>query len=144
MRNLTTLKIKKLHENAVMPFFATYGAAGVDLTALTLEIDSEGCRYTYGTGLAFEIPEGYVGLIFPRSSIYKTGMTLTNCVGVIDSDYRGEVKFVFEHLYNRPTYQTGDRIGQLVLMQVPTVRIVEATELSETARGTGGFGSTGK
>lgn len=126
----------------------------MDLTALTVDVKlpedgvpygREGCKFIYGTGLAFEIPLGHVGLIFPRSSIYKTGMTLSNCVGVIDSDYRGEVKFVFTaRNSNEPIYDIGDRVGQLVIMELPNITIIEETELNDTERGTGGFGSTGR
>jgi dUTP pyrophosphatase len=92
-----------------------------------------------------EIPEGYVGLIFPRSSIVKTPLMLKNCVGVIDSGYRGEVKFFFEP-GNRPSknYEVGDRVGQLIIVPFPTIEPEEAEELSSTERGAGGFGSSGK
>ena len=148
-----TLKVKKLDPRAVVPKFATEGAAGMDLTAITLDVVmAEGGEYNpnrnkfvYGTGLAFEIPQGYVGLIFPRSSIHKTPMVLTNCVGVIDSDYRGEVKFVFSRNdLDGDVYGIGDRVGQLVLVQLPRIEVEEAETLSDTARGTGGFGSTGR
>ena len=91
------VKIKKLHPNAVIPAYAKTGDAGMDLTAVSMQIDEYG-NICYGTGLAFEIPEGYVGLVFPRSSNHKKGVILTNCVGVIDSGYRGEVSFKFRPL----------------------------------------------
>lgn len=91
------VKIKKLHPDAVIPAYAKPGDAGMDLTAVSMKIDEYG-NICYGTGLAFEIPEGYVGLIFPRSSNCKKGVILTNCVGVIDSGYRGEVSFKFRPL----------------------------------------------
>jgi dUTP pyrophosphatase len=149
---MPALKVKKLHPDAVLPKFQTGGAAGMDLTAISLAVERTtensrypDCKYVYGTGLAFEIPKGYVGLIFPRSSIHKTGMDLTNCVGVIDSDYRGEVKFVFrKRTYEEDSYRVSDRIGQLVIMKLPDIDVVEVTELSETKRGAGGFGSTGR
>jgi dUTP pyrophosphatase len=159
---MMTVKVKKLHPDAVIPKYAKPGDAGLDLTAISHEfeqeevIDEEGkaCRVgrklqVYGTGLAFEIPEGYVGLIFPRSSIAKTSLSLTNCVGVIDSGYRGEVKFKFAiDSGSRPTqnssYKVGDRIGQLIIMPYPQIELVESDELSDTARGAGGFGSSGK
>ena len=91
-----------------------------------------------------EIPPGHVGLVFPRSSCYKHGMLLSNCVGVIDSDYRGEVTAVFLGTHDDVSYEIGDRIAQLVIMPIPAVKFVEAEELSETQRGTGGYGSTGR
>ena len=88
------VKIKKVNPSATIPVYSKSGDAGMDLTAVTLQVTDEG-RYIYDTGLAFEIPEGYVGLIFPRSSISKKDLLLTNSVGVIDSGYRGTVKVVF-------------------------------------------------
>lgn len=138
------VKVKKLDPQAVMPKRGTAGSAGWDLTALTVNEDAAGLPVVhYGTGLAFEIPEGYAGFIFPRSSCYKYGMDLTNCVGVIDSDYRGEVKAVFMDYYGEG-YKAGDRIGQIIIMPVPEVEFEEAESLSETARGRGGYGSTGR
>lgn len=142
------LKIKKLHEKAVIPAYATDGAAGFDLVAIDKNIViKDGISYVeYRTGLAFEIPKGNVGLIFPRSSISnKTTMVLSNSVGVIDSDYRGEVTFRFKFVQSgfNKDYAIGERIGQMLLVQLPEVTIEEATELSETKRGEGGYGSTG-
>lgn len=137
------IKFKKLNSNAVMPTQGTTGADGFDLTAVSLEVTETTLKYD--TGIAVEIPPGYVGLVFPRSSVCKTGLSLANSVGVIDSDYRGSISFVF---YKGPTwiepYSYGDRIGQLVIMPIPEVEFVEAEELSETERGEGGYGSTGK
>jgi len=98
----------------------------------------------YGTGIAVEIPPGHVGLIFPRSSIFHTGLILTNSVGVIDSGYRGEIKAVFKAPGHYDIYRIGERIGQLVIVPIPDVEYEEADELSETERGTGGYGSTGR
>ena len=135
------IKMKKLAAEAVIPRYAKPGDAGMDLTAVwrnqTFDI------VTYGTGLAVEIPEGYVGLLFSRSSIYKTKMSLTNAVGVIDSGYRGEIMMKFKMTDNRVMYEVGDRIGQLVIMPYPKVEFEEVDELSETSRGAGGYGSTG-
>ena len=135
------VKTKKLHPDATIPKYAKPGDAGMDLTAVwrrqVMDI------VTYGTGLAIEIPDGHVGLLFPRSSIYKTKMTLTNCVGVIDSGYRGEIMMKFKMTDNRTMYSVGDRIGQLVIMPYPEVEFEEVEELSETSRGSGGYGSTG-
>ena len=165
------VKIKKLHKDAVIPKYETVGSAGMDLTAVCKEYDVNG-NICFDTGLSFEIPEGFVGLIFPRSSLSKKDLMLTNSVGVIDSDYRGSVSFKF-----KPTlcyadytpksdedfkessdyiatpqivdndiihedYSIGDRIGQIIIVPYPKVSFVEVDELSKTDRGTGGFGST--
>lgn len=145
------VKIKKLHPEAVIPKYAKNGDAGLDLTAISQEfkrLPDNSKIITYETGLAVEIPEGYVGLIFPRSSISKTSLSLTNSVGVIDSGYRGEIKFKFRIDANsRPvqecTYKTGERIGQLIIIPYPKVELEEVEELSSTERGIGGFGSSG-
>jgi dUTP pyrophosphatase len=99
----------------------------------------------FGTGLAFEIPEGHVGLLFPRSSVTDKGIFLGNSVGVIDSNYRGEVKFRFyiSDKYLHGMYQPGDRIGQLIVMPYPTIEIEETNTLSDTNRGEQGYGSSG-
>ena len=137
------IKFKKLNKDAVMPKRGTVGSAGFDLTATSKQrIDLYHTKF--GTGIAVEIPKGYVGLVFPRSSCYKQGMLLSNCVGVIDSDYRGEISAVFLGTDAEYCYNVGDRICQLVIMPFPEVEYVEVDELSETARGTGGYGSTGK
>jgi dUTP pyrophosphatase len=142
--NSIELKIKKLHSEAVIPQYAKPGDAGLDLVAISEEWNDDNTMVTYGTGLAIEIPEGHVGLIFPRSSISKTTLNLSNSVGVIDSGYRGPIMFKFRYLENGDVYEVGDRIGQLVIMEIPKVNIVEIQELSSTERGEGGFGSTGK
>lgn len=163
MRNVR-VKIKKMHPDAVIPKYAKVGDAGLDLTATSMYYDEYG-NICYGTGLAFEIPEGYVGLIFPRSSICKEQLLLSNAVGVIDSGYRGEVSFKFKPsmaLDNRQCvkadaeklwsiavrqndiYKVGDRIGQMIIMPYPSVEFEEVEELSETERGEGGYGSSGK
>jgi dUTP pyrophosphatase len=134
------IKIKKLVPEAVMPEYATPGAAGMDLTAVTIEEADD--VVTYGTGLAMEIPEGHVGLIFPRSSNYKYDCVLANSVGVIDSDYRGEIKFKFFKI-GENVYKVGDRVGQIVIVPYPTIEFDEVENLSETSRGSGGFGHTG-
>jgi dUTP pyrophosphatase len=142
--NSVELKIKKLHSEAVIPQYAKAGDAGLDLVAISEEWNKDNSMVTYGTGLAIEIPEGHVGLLFPRSSVSKTTLNLTNSVGVIDSGYRGEIMFKFRYLEEGMVYEVGDRVGQLVIMEIPTVNIVEAEELSSSERGEGGFGSTGK
>lgn len=140
------IKIKKLHPDAVIPAYAKTGDAGMDLTAVSMKIDEYG-NICYGTGLAFEIPEGYVGLVFPRSSNCKKGIILTNCVGVIDSGYRGEVSFKFKEIalgnFSKVAYKVGDRIGQIIIMPYPQIEFEEVEELSQTERGDKGYGSSG-
>jgi dUTP pyrophosphatase len=142
------LKVKKLYDNAVIPKYGSEGAACFDLVAISKELilHKTGPILEYDTGLAFEIPKGHVGLIFPRSSITKsTTLTLGNCVGVIDSDYRGSVKFQFRKTNSMVhiDYEMGDRIGQMMIVPIPSVELEEVTELSDTQRNEGGFGSTG-
>ena len=139
------VKIKKLHPDAVIPSYAKSGDAGMDLTATKLDF-SDVDNLTYHTGLAVEIPEGYVGLLFPRSSVYKTGQQLTNSVGVIDSGYRGEIMLKYTRDVNetkKQAYKPGDRVGQIIILPYPQVQFQEVDELSLTDRGTGGYGSTG-
>ena len=135
------VKIKKLHPDAVIPKYAKRGDAGMDLTAVEMERAWD--VVTYKTGLAVEIPEGHVGLLFPRSSVYKTSMVLSNCVGVIDSGYRGEIMLKFREQSNSNPYEVGDRIGQLIIMPYPRVDFELVDELTSTDRGSGGYGSTG-
>ena len=138
------IKIKKLHSGAVIPKYAKQGDAGLDLTAVSMVTDDTGC-VVYGTGLAVEIPEGYVGLLFTRSSNAKTNMYLTNHVGVIDSGYRGEIMLKYKPIdtYGINIYEVGDRVGQLLVLPYPQVQFEEVEELSQTQRGAGGFGSSG-
>lgn len=138
------VNIKKLRENAVIPSYAHITDAGMDITATSLEID--GSNFIYGTGLAFEVPKGYVMLLFSRSSVRNTQGILTNCIGVIDSGYRGEVMFTFKNIdgSTTPPYKVGERIGQLIIIPYPKIEFNEVDELSESDRGTGGHGSTGK
>lgn len=153
------IKIKKLKEDVKLPHYSTDGAAGLDIYAYDVKYSyNEGVKdqYTqyslselkyieYGTKLAIEIPSGYVGLIYPRSSITNKDLLLGNSVGIIDSDYRGEIKFRF-----RPTklgfteYKLGDKIGQLIIMPIPLIELEEVKELSDTKRNDGGYGSTGR
>jgi len=137
------VKIKKLHEDAVIPTYAKPGDAGMDLVAVTEEWNKDNSMVTYDTGLSMEIPEGYVGLLFPRSSISKTILNLSNSVGVIDSGYRGPIMFKFRYLEEGLVYDVGDRIGQILIMPYPTITFEEVDELSTTERGAGGYGSTG-
>ena len=139
------VKIKKLNENAVIPTYAKDGDAGMDLIATSITSDTPE-EITYGLGIALEIPEGFVGLVFPRSSIRKTGLQLSNSVGVIDSGYRGELQATFKKTngLDSVAYKVGDRIAQIIIIPYPEIVFIESEELSETERGSGGFGSTGK
>lgn len=196
MENLK-VKIKKLHEDAVIPSYAKEGDMGMDLTAVSVEYNEEMDCYIYHTGLAFEVPKGYGMFLFPRSSNRKTESYMTNHVGVLDSGYRGELLLCFknrtsvnttfsviantkalESLYLKSMngeslpaimanisgvradnkshyekdvknliyapYKKGERIAQLVIMPYPQVEFEEVEELSNTERGEGGHGSTGK
>lgn len=143
------IRIKKLNESAQVPSYATDGSACFDLYACvdTMLPIYEGVPVEVATGLSFEIPKGYVMLIFSRSGhAFKHDVRLSNCVGVIDSDYRGEVKV---RLTRDQSFSTsmkvaqGDRIAQALLVPYPEVSFVEAENLTETERGFGGFGSTG-
>ena len=153
------VKIKKLHKDSVIPKYSKAGDAGMDLTAVTKEYDKDG-NICYDTGLAFEIPDNYVGLLFPRSSLSKKDLSLANHVGVIDSGYRGSVAFKFkpsqafvdygatdymdlDHIEGDSLYSVGDRVGQIIILPYPKITFVEVEELSSTERGDTGFGSSG-
>ena len=158
---MLNVKIQKLHPDSKIPQYAKHGDAGMDLTATSKWYDESG-NVCYGTSLAFEIPDGYVGFLFPRSSNTKKDLVLGNSVGVIDSGYRGEVVFKFKpsiefithefavnqkcgnmpHIHNE--YEIGDRIGQIIIIPYPKINFIEVDELDKTERGNNGFGSTGK
>lgn len=147
--NQMEVKIKKLDPNAVIPTYAKDGDAGMDLVATKI-ISNTTFDITYGTGIAMEIPKGYVGLVFPRSSIRKTDLSLTNSVGVIDSGYRGEIQATFKKVFgendiriSQTDYKVGDRIAQIIIVPYPKIKFVEVDDLTTTERGDGGFGSTG-
>lgn len=142
------VKIKKLSPNAVIPTYAKSGDAGMDMVATKIISDTLD-SITYGTDIAVEIPDGFVGLVFPRSSIRKTNLQLSNSVGVIDSGYRGEIQATFKKIQGvsnevLENYKVGDRICQIMIIPHPLVEFEEVEELSNTERGEGGFGSTGK
>lgn len=143
------LKIKKLNENVKIPSYAHEGDAGLDLTALKI-IENNEQFLSYGTGVHLEIPDGFVGLIFPRSSITKKDLMLKNSVGVIDSSYRGEIQLrffktkIFRESWEENYYKIGEKIGQLIILPIPKINFEEVKDLSSTERGTNGFGSTGK
>lgn len=139
------VKIKKLNESAVIPKYAKSGDAGLDLTATWKQENS--LYVEYGTGLAIEIPEGYVGLLFPRSSISKYHLSLANAVGVVDENFRGEICLRFKKTIDNSyenIYNVGDKVAQLIIMPYPQIELVEVDDLSTTERGSGGFGSSGR
>jgi dUTP pyrophosphatase len=139
------IHFKKLDSKAQKPKFGKPGDAGADLVATSVDFSRDNNnQIVYGTGIAVEIPEGMVGLVFPRSSVRNYDLVMSNSVGVIDSGYRGEIMVTF-NLKNpwADIYKVGDRIAQLVIMPVPLAQYVEVDELSETQRGTDGHGSTG-
>ena len=136
------VKIKKLNPNAVIPTYAKGGDGGMDLVITDIKGENK-YDITYGFGISMEIPEGFVGLVFPRSSIRKTDLILTNSVGVIDSGYRGEIQATFKKT-GLNKYEIGDRGAQIIILPHPIVDFVEVDELTNTERGEGGFGSTGK
>lgn len=142
------IKVKKLHPNAKLPTFSTPYAAGADLYALAekdIVINPHQTVFVT-TGLSFEIPDGYAGLVYARSGLAsKNNLAPANKVGVIDSDYRGEA-FVALHNHGQTpqTVSNGQRIAQLIVTPIPFVEYEETTDLSQTARGAGGFGSSGK
>lgn len=143
-KNELLVKVKKLNPNAVIPSYSKVGDAGMDLT-ITSEIENTTFSVTYGFGIAMEIPKGYVGLFFPRSSVRNQDLILSNCVGVIDSGYRGELQATFKKTHSgHKKYMVGDRAAQIMIIAYPQIDFVESDKLSETDRGTGGFGSTGK
>ena len=142
------VRIKKLNENAVIPTYAKEGDAGMDLVITDIKGENK-YDITYGFGISMEIPEGFVGLVFPRSSIRKTDLILSNSVGVIDSGYRGEIQATFNQrsLSSQSgsfLYGVGDRIMQIMIIPHPPIEFEEVEELNNTERGEGGFGSTGK
>lgn len=138
------INIKKMHENAVIPTYSKFGDAGCDLVAVA-KTETE-LYIEYDTGLAFEIPENFVGLIFPRSSISKYHLDLANSVGVLDSGFRGSVTARFKKTSttaHQTVYNVGDRVCQIIVLPYPKVEFVETAELTKTDRGFGGYGSSG-
>ena len=169
--NKLIVKTKIIDQSIVMRKlqYAKDGDAGIDLVATSKWIDNDG-NVVYGTNRAFEIPKGYVGLLFPRSSNSKKDLTLSNSVGIIDSGYRGEVMMKYKstnfsytlltliNLFLKKkggiivdmyvnyvkSYDIGERVGQLVIIPYPQIEFEESDELSDSERGSGGYGSTGK
>ena len=147
MEGNMVLRMKKVRPGAQLPQRQTAGSAGFDLCACIQEpvVLEPGDSALFPTGLAAEIPQGHVGLIFTRSGLgVKHGVAVSNGVGVIDSDYRGELKTAIHNHGSRPqVIEPGERIAQLVLVPYLTAQFLETDTLSDTQRGTGGFGSTG-
>lgn len=150
--NALEIVYKKLDPNAKEPTYAHEADACLDLYALENgELKAEHNAYAYieyRTGLAISIPEGYVGLIFPRSSLSNTTLILSNSVGVIDSGYTGEIRFRFKILEipkfdGGTVYKAGDKIGQIMVIPRPKLILKEVSELPQSERGASGFGSTG-
>jgi dUTP pyrophosphatase len=140
------VRIKKLSETAVIPTYAKDGDAGMDLVATRI-ISNTTFDVSYGTDLAMEIPKGFVGLVFPRSSVRKYELALSNSVGVIDSGYRGELQATFNKITTtlenqKNDYKVGDRVAQIMIIPHPSIDFQEVEYLSNTQRGEGGFGST--
>lgn len=135
------VKIKRVHPDAIIPTYATDGAGGFDISVAEYEGGD-----VYNTGLAFEVPDGHVLKIYGRSGhAFKHGMRLANCVAIIDSDYRGTVKIKLAYdEWSTHVVEKGERIAQGIIVPIPKVEFVEVRDLSETERGNGGFGSTGK
>lgn len=140
------IKIKKFHIAAQLPSFQSEDAVGADLVAVK-KVRNGLFRVWYDCEFAAEIPKGYAGLLFPRSSISKLPLMLANSVGVIDPDYRGtfQVRFnrTFFGIFNRKSYKIGERVAQLLIMKMPDVEYVDSDVVSTTKRGKKGFGSTG-
>ena len=139
-------KIKKLHPDAIVPSYSKDGDGCVDLHCVSFQMNENKNQITYKTGIAIEIPHGYVGLVFPRSSIRRTILSLSNSVGVIDSGYRGEIMATFNltNSSDSTIYEVGERVCQLMILPYPKINFTEVEELTESSRGEGGFGSTGK
>lgn len=139
------IKFKKLDKNAKIPHKAHTTDAGFDLVCTSKEYDTVNNVLVFGTGLAIQLPDNHVGFLVPRSSVFKTGLSLANSCGILDAGYSGEIKFNFicnDRL--RKNYEIGDRIGQLIIMPYPQVEFEQVDELEETERGSGGFGSSGR
>lgn len=142
---LMNVNFVKLNKLAVAPSYAKDGDAGLDFRVSRV-IKETDTQITYGTDIAMEIPRGYVGLIFPRSSVRETELILSNCVGVIDSGYRGEIMATFNKLGGNLShkYNVGEKMCQMIIIPYPKIKLVEKDSLTETERGTGGYGHSGK
>lgn len=137
----------KVGENAIMPMKATDGSAGIDIAtshAYVIYPTDEGYFAKISTQLFFQIPKNHVGLLIERSSLHLKGLTLANSIGVIDSDYRGELLISVKNITNNNIrLEKGQKIAQLLIVPVPEISLINVSKLNETTRGSGGFGSTG-
>lgn len=144
---MTRILNVRLTDGAPLPRHAKLGDAGLDLTTRQSATLRPGETKTVGTGVSVEIPEGYVGLVFPRSGLGSRGLNLSNCVGVIDSGYRGEIMAPLHNNHHQGgdemAVERGDRVAQMVVVPFLTCECVEVDELSSSERGNSGFGSTG-
>ncbi len=140
------LPVQRLHPDAVLPTYAHPGDAGLDLSSVAAVTLAPGERAAVPTGLAMAIPDGWVGLVHPRSGLAaRHGITVTNAPGTIDAGYRGEVLVLLVNLGTEEvTLAAGERVAQLVLQRVGTAAVVEVEALDDSSRGAGGFGSTGR
>lgn len=141
------IKFKKLDSRAVTPAKAHSTDAGFDLTAVRITTEINECGQiilVYHTGIAVEIPTGYYGMLVSRSSVFKKSLTLTNCIGIIDAGYRGEIMGKFRSTTDvvPAVYKEGDRFAQLLILPLPDVSFVETDVLEETERGENGYGSS--
>ena len=137
------VKIRKIHPDAVIPFRAHATDAGMDVTAISMEMTED--YVEYDTGLQFQLPEGYAMLIFPRSSNSKKDLLLCNSVGILDAGYTGNLKLRFKLTtegYTEKIYNPGDKVGQIMIIPYPEINFIETEVFNETERGDGGFGST--
>lgn len=137
------VKIRKVHPDAVIPFRAHVTDAGMDVTAISMEMTED--YVEYDTGLQFQLPEGYAMLIFPRSSNSKKDLLLCNSVGILDAGYTGNLKLRFKLTtegYTEKIYNPGDKVGQIMIIPYPEINFIETEVFNETERGDGGFGST--
>lgn len=145
-REKSKLKVVRLRPDAVLPKAGRCGDVGLDLTATSISLNPSKPFIEYGTGLAVEIEEGYFGLLCARSSVSGTGLSLANSVGIVDSNFRGEIKmrFYYDNDLVCDFYTIGERIGQLIVLPYPAVTVEEVNSLSSSERGKGGFGSSGR
>lgn len=137
------VKIRKVHPDAVIPFRAHATDAGMDVTAISMEMTED--YVEYDTGLQFQLPESYAMLIFPRSSNSKKDLLLCNSVGILDAGYTGNLKLRFKLTtegYTEKIYNPGDKVGQIMIIPYPEINFIETEVFNETERGDGGFGST--
>jgi dUTP pyrophosphatase len=137
------VRIKKLHPDAVIPTYAKHGDGAMDLRSVSVSHDYTNDYLEYDTGIIYEIPEGYIGLLLPRSSITNKNMVLKNSIGLIDSGYRGSIKFRFIQVGGVNIYDIGDKVGQILILPYPQIELEEVEELSDSERNIGGFGSSG-